>query len=289
MDMQAFAVAMAEALDGTWTVEPGYHGHRDRVLIGPDGEDVHVCYSDWEKAPRLRLSASLPAELATIRHRHGNPAPLHEITVSPAKTPETVAAETARRLLPGYRATLAETRELKQRLDDQAAARDRLAHAIADPLGATVQPPGLSPLGCDPQEAIVRYQGPLAGTATVPRNCKHVAFAFSVASDDAAKVAAFLATFPHTDHPTKSEPKRKPTDQEMPHFTRDQVSRAVNDGADLVIDEVATRDRDDDLINLVVNAALTRLDNPTADLDQVITECYDTEPSEVRSWWSDWS
>ncbi|MER6898539.1 hypothetical protein, partial [Amycolatopsis sp. NPDC000740] len=139
MDMQAFAVAMAEALDGTWTVGPGHHGHRDRYLIGPDGEELHVCYSDWEKTPRLRLSGSLPAQLATIRHHHGNPVPSHDITVSPAKTPETVAAETARRLLPGYRVTLAETRELKQRLDDEAAARDRLAHAIADPLGATVR------------------------------------------------------------------------------------------------------------------------------------------------------
>ncbi|MFE5567037.1 hypothetical protein ACFQ68_18775 [Amycolatopsis japonica] len=217
--------------------------------------------------------------------------PPHEITVSPAKTPETVAAETARRLLPGYRVTLAETRELKQRLDDQVAARDRLAHAIADRLGATVHPPGPSPLGLDPQEAIVRYQGPLAGTATVPRNGGRVAFAFSIAPADAAHVAAFLATFPRTDQPTESEPERveTPMESEMPPFTRDQVSRAVNDGADLVIDEVTTSDRDDDLINLVVNAALTRLDNPNADLDQVITECYDTAPSEVRSWWSDWS
>ncbi|GAB3365835.1 hypothetical protein [Amycolatopsis echigonensis] len=198
MEIQAFAAAMAEALDGTWTVGPGHHGHRDRCLIGPDGEQLHVCYSDWEKTPRLRLSVGLPADLATIRHRHGNPVPSHEITVSPAKTPETVAAETARRLLPGYRVTLAETRELKQRVDDQAAARDRLAHAIADPFGATVHAPGPSPLGHDPQEAIVRYQGPLVGTATVPRNGGHVAFAFSVAPSEAARVAAFLATFPRT-------------------------------------------------------------------------------------------
>ncbi|RBM17399.1 hypothetical protein DI005_22175 [Prauserella sp. PE36] len=220
MDMQAFAVAMAGALDGTWTVEPGHHGHRDRYLIGPDGEELHVCYSDWEKTPRLRLSASLPAKLVTIRHRHGNPAPSHEITVSPAKTPETVAAETARRL-------------------------------------------------------------PLAGTATVPRNCKQVVFAFSVASDGAAKVAAFLATFPHTDQPTQSEPEGKPTDPEMPHFAGDQVSRAVNDGADLVIDEVATHDCDDDLINLVVNAALA--DSTTPPLTWTRSSPSATTPSPPKS------
>lgn len=208
MDMGEFAAAMAAALDGTWTIESGYHGQRDRYLIGPDGEQVQVCYSDWEKAPRLRLSASLPAELSTVRHRHGNPVPSHEITVSASKTPETVAAETTRRLLPAYRVTLAESRELKQRLDDQAAARDRLAHAIADPLGATVQPPRPSALGWDPQEAIVRYAGPLAGTATVPRNGGRVAFAFSVAPDHAAQVAAFLATFPETEPATVPDPER---------------------------------------------------------------------------------
>lgn len=216
MDIQAFAAAMAESLEGRWTVEPGHHGHRDRYLIGPEREQLHVLYSDWEKTPRLTLSASLPADLASIRHRHGNPVPCHEITLSPTKTPETVAAETTRRLLPGYRATLTESRELKQRLDEQAAARDRLADAIAAPLGAVVQHPQPSALGYDPQDAIVRYTGPLAGTATVPRNSRHVAFAFSVAPERAAEVAAFLATFPQPDQPT--EPAPAPTDSDAPHF-----------------------------------------------------------------------
>lgn len=208
MDIGAFAVAMAAALDGTWTVESGYHGQRDRYLIGPDGEQVHVCYSDWEKTTRLRLTASLPAKLSAIRHRHGNPVPSHEITVSASKTPETVAAEATRRLLPAYRVTLTESRELKQRLDEQAAARDRLACAIAEPLGATVQHPRPAATGCDPQEAIVRYAGPLAGTATVPRNGGRVAFAFSVAPDHATQVAAYLATFPQTEPATVPNPKR---------------------------------------------------------------------------------
>ncbi|MGK4593966.1 hypothetical protein [Amycolatopsis sp. w19] len=201
MDMQAFAAEMADSLDGRWTVESGYHGQRDRYLIGPDGEQVHLCYSDSEKTPRIRLSADLPAALAAVRHLHGNPVPSHDITVSPTKTPETVAAEAARRLLPAYRITLAESRELKQRLEDQAAARDRLARAIADSLGATVQHPRPAVTGCDPQDAIVRYAGPLAGTATVPRHGGRVAFAFSVAPDRAAQVAAYLAAFPEADRP----------------------------------------------------------------------------------------
>ncbi len=79
----------------------------------------------------------------------------------------------------------------------------------------------------------MRYQGPLAGTATVPRNGRHVAFAFSVASDDAAEVAAFLATFPHTDQPAEPEPERTPTptDSETPHFSRNQVSAGATTSA----------------------------------------------------------
>ncbi|MFD2422668.1 hypothetical protein [Amycolatopsis pigmentata] len=208
MDIPKFVAAMAESLDGLWTIELGHHGHRDRYLIGPDGERVHVWYSDREKTPRLRLSASLPHELWDLRYRHGNPVPNHEISVSPAKTPERVAAETARRLLPGYRATLAETRALHQRLHDQAAARDRLAHHIAESLGAAVEHLRSSATGADPQHAIVRYSGPLAGTATVPRNGGRVAFAFSVEAEDAAQVAAFLATFPNPASKTVPNPER---------------------------------------------------------------------------------
>ncbi|KAA9159442.1 hypothetical protein FPZ12_020280 [Amycolatopsis acidicola] len=288
MDIQAFAAAMTESLEGTWAVEPGDHGHRDRYLIGPEREQLHVLYVDWEETPRLKLSASLPGDLAKIRYRYGKPIPCHEITVSPNTTPETVAADITRQLLPGYRVTLTESRELKQRLDEQAATRDRLAGDIAAPLGATVHHPEPSALEYDPQ--VVRYTGPLAGTATVPCTGRHVTFTFTVTPECAAEVAAFLARFPSTDQPT--EPERDtssaPTKGNPPPITRDQVSCAINDGADLVINELTTSDRDHDLINLVVNAALTRLDSPAADLDQVITACYDSDPADVRSWWGDW-
>lgn len=74
-----------------------------------------------------------------------------------------------------------------------------------------------------------------------------------------------------------------------PAFTRAQVAQAVNAGADLVRDSLPTGDRDADLINLVVNAALTLLDAPGLSLDDVIRACYETEPAEVRGWWDGWS
>lgn len=72
-------------------------------------------------------------------------------------------------------------------------------------------------------------------------------------------------------------------------YTREQVSEAVNAGADLVRDGLDAGDRDIDLINLIVNAALTLLGEPGLSLDDVIRRCYDTDPAEVRGWWSGWS
>lgn len=72
-------------------------------------------------------------------------------------------------------------------------------------------------------------------------------------------------------------------------YSREQVSEAVNAGADLVRDDLDVDGRDVDLINLIVNAALTLLDEPGLSLDDVIKRCYDTEPAEVRGWWSGWS
>lgn len=53
-------------------------------------------------------------------------------------------------------------------------------------------------------------------------------------------------------------------------------------------DSLSIGDRDGDLISLVVNAALTLLDEPGLSLDEVIRRCYEVEPAEVRGWW-DWS
>jgi hypothetical protein len=72
-------------------------------------------------------------------------------------------------------------------------------------------------------------------------------------------------------------------------YDREEVSRAVNAGADLVRDGLPTGDRDSDLLNLVVNAALTLLDEPGLDLDEVIRRCYEVEPAVVRGWWGGWS
>lgn len=71
-------------------------------------------------------------------------------------------------------------------------------------------------------------------------------------------------------------------------WTREDISNAVNNGVDLVADELAGGERDMDLMNMVVNAVMTLLENPNYTLDEVIEECYGEDPEEVRSWWSGW-
>ncbi|MEU9168571.1 hypothetical protein AB0D34_12370 [Streptomyces sp. NPDC048420] len=81
----------------------------------------------------------------------------------------------------------------------------------------------------------------------------------------------------------KTAPNEPPTDDNTPRFTRDQVSQAVNNGVDLAAEHNG-RAYPDDLDNFVINAALSLLDDPDADFDQVVAECYGERPSVVRSW-----
>lgn len=73
----------------------------------------------------------------------------------------------------------------------------------------------------------------------------------------------------------------------MNDFDADQVMRAANDGADLVLSGFEVTDRETDLVNLVVNAISTCLTNPNATLDDVVSENYETDLDEIRGWW-DW-
>lgn len=67
------------------------------------------------------------------------------------------------------------------------------------------------------------------------------------------------------------------------------VSKFVNEGADMILDELPQLgEPETDAINLVVNAAAWLAENPGGSFDQMIEECYDTTPDKVRAWW-DWT
>ncbi|MBD0689635.1 hypothetical protein [Streptomyces sp. CBMA123] len=75
----------------------------------------------------------------------------------------------------------------------------------------------------------------------------------------------------------------------MSTYTRNAVSKAILDAADLVIEELNGGERDTDLLSVVVNAALTILDDPDASFRQIVEECYSIEEAELRSWWTNWA
>ncbi|MEU5299741.1 hypothetical protein ACH4YO_07995 [Streptomyces noursei] len=72
-------------------------------------------------------------------------------------------------------------------------------------------------------------------------------------------------------------------------LTLERVERLVNEGADIVLDELDLGDRDRDLLGLAVVSMihLLREDKDSVELDEVIKGRYEASPAEVRNWW-DW-
>lgn len=75
------------------------------------------------------------------------------------------------------------------------------------------------------------------------------------------------------------------TDQ---HFPRAALSTALNSSADMLERELLLGERDQDLINLMVNATLARLDDPAVPFEDMVSENFSL-PREVRGWWSSWT
>jgi hypothetical protein len=72
-----------------------------------------------------------------------------------------------------------------------------------------------------------------------------------------------------------------------PTYTYRQVLAAANKAADMVIGELELPDCGArDIVNLVVNALGTLIEEPTASLDKVIWDNYNEDPQEVLSWCS---
>jgi hypothetical protein len=74
-------------------------------------------------------------------------------------------------------------------------------------------------------------------------------------------------------------------------WTARQISEALSSAAELVRTDggLAAGEREADLIGLVVNAALTLLEQPAVSLDEVMDACYEGGAAQVRSWWHGWT
>lgn len=129
----AMARAVAPLVDGTWTVKV-VEGNVSVQLISDEGE-LHLL-PNWRDKSRLIIMGDL-----TPKYPH-NEGPyssdLHrearEITVGINRTPQAIAAEITRRLLPAYREQQAKWRErcadYDAGKDRQQAGAERLAQAM---------------------------------------------------------------------------------------------------------------------------------------------------------------
>lgn len=121
------ATQVAEALDGDWTVElPEFRG----AYLKSDGQQSLWMAQgyDTKSKGRLVIHGDYPG-------KEGYRLDQHEITVAATKTPAQIAKDIERRLLPGYRQTLAER---VAKLNRDAEARDKrlaLAERLMEAIG----------------------------------------------------------------------------------------------------------------------------------------------------------
>lgn len=71
-------------------------------------------------------------------------------------------------------------------------------------------------------------------------------------------------------------------------YTSDQVSVAVNAAAKTVLADLGLGEREEDLLDLVAELTVSKLERPSATLDESIEENTERSPSEVRAWWGNW-
>ena len=99
-------------------------------MAGPVGERLHL----YARNGRLDVSGCFPRTAMRVKHC--------SISVGAARPPAVIAAEVARRLLPGYRAALAEVAEYEAAVSAAQLQRDVLAARITGlfPDGAATLP-----------------------------------------------------------------------------------------------------------------------------------------------------
>jgi hypothetical protein len=140
-DVLAGTVALAAALGPGWEARrryntPEMYRHNEAILSHPgDGIEISVALGEpWRtnRRDRLILFGLLGTELEQPwRLRHLG----REITVSTAKTPERMAGDVRRRLLPNLTEILAEARKDKAAQDARVAAQQLLLAELHETLG----------------------------------------------------------------------------------------------------------------------------------------------------------
>jgi hypothetical protein len=126
-----WAQLIAEQLTGEWSASDGPSSY-SATLTGPDGESLFVNIGWRNEEPKLAISASFNGLKEHIPYKAKKS---HDIGVSKAKSPATVAREIERRLLPDYRVILGQARERKANHDESERITSELLDQFVDILG----------------------------------------------------------------------------------------------------------------------------------------------------------
>lgn len=138
------ARAIAVALGDGWDAKNGYADDgRDAFLFRASGELIHLTRDGYRQSGRIEIMGTGEPELSDHwphdRARQGRRR--HQITVSTTKTPDQIARDISRRLLPEYLAAFDTAVAAKRVADEWETARQRLVNEIIDTLDGKATPP----------------------------------------------------------------------------------------------------------------------------------------------------
>jgi hypothetical protein len=191
------ASVIAAAMGAGWHATPGHYSvAQDAFLCGPDGSAIHaeavaihIEAVTWTGSPRLVLSGHFDNRV----HEQAPNAREHKITVSSKRTPDQIAADVRRRLLPDYQLALTDAVERKLRTDKERAARDQLAADLAAALGTTVDERRVQPNDNLREVRIGRFGHGLNGGARVTGSNDDVKLSLNVPAAVAVRLATCIA------------------------------------------------------------------------------------------------
>lgn len=127
---------IAILLDGVWAtdqerLESGYPG---RFLNGPEDKILHFT-TPYNNTARVEINGIFHHDLSQHLPYNMNREKT-EITVARSKTPEQIARDIERRLMPPYERVLAQTKDRKAKADAYEAKKMRAIDAIRDAMGS---------------------------------------------------------------------------------------------------------------------------------------------------------
>ncbi|MGC2744686.1 MAG: hypothetical protein WA672_16035 [Candidatus Angelobacter sp.] len=144
-DLPRLAQQIAEALGNPWTISAArrfnggpinaYEHPHYQYMQGEGDERLELYFVSGSNMQRLTVSGRYPitARGDFISAPHGMRRP--DITVAISRSPDAIAREVARRLLPEYRKVLAVVQEIKRRMDGSEDVQEANLNVLAEAFG----------------------------------------------------------------------------------------------------------------------------------------------------------